>query len=235
MSEVRAGDFIGSPVLEIPGNFEGTFLERHNRFLVSVRVGDRVELVHLHDPGRLKELMYLGNRVLLRKTQGRKTNYSVTALLDQEEWVLVDSRFHNRVAERLLGNRVRRREVEFLGKRMDFLTDGLVEVKGCTLKRGDVALFPDAPTLRGREHMKVLREAVRKGMGALVLVLVFHKYARCFCPNWATDPLFSESFEKAIHEGVKFQAFSLYFDGERLWLTGEVPLCGSELCSRHSS
>ena len=32
----------------------------------------------------------------------------------------------------------------------------LIEVKGCTLEKDGVALFPDAPTLRGLKHVRVL-------------------------------------------------------------------------------
>ena len=36
---------------------EGQFVERHNRFLLLVRMGDREERAHLPNPGRIKALI----------------------------------------------------------------------------------------------------------------------------------------------------------------------------------
>ena len=43
-----------------------------------------------------------------------------------------------------------------IGKsRIDFVLDGiLLEVKGCSLVKDGVALFPDAPTERGTRHVE---------------------------------------------------------------------------------
>jgi len=57
----------GKVILEIQGDAEGIFLERVNRFLARVKIGEREEYAHVHDPGRLKELLYPGNSVILKR------------------------------------------------------------------------------------------------------------------------------------------------------------------------
>ena len=137
-------------------SFEGVVLQRPNRFVVSVaRAGSSLEC-HLHDPGRLKELIYPGNSVLFRKTTGVRTSFSITAARKGADWILTDSRFHNAIAKRFLSGDARA-EVRLGKSRIDFLEgDRYVEVKGCSLETGGTAMFPDAPSVRATRHLKEL-------------------------------------------------------------------------------
>ena len=50
-----------SPVIDIPWDVEAVFQARPNRFIGMVDIpelGLSQEKVHVHDPGRLKELLY---------------------------------------------------------------------------------------------------------------------------------------------------------------------------------
>ncbi|BCU69684.1 hypothetical protein KN1_09810 [Stygiolobus caldivivus] len=134
---------------------------RPNRFLVVTKSG---RLCHLHDPGRLKELIYRGNKVLIRETQGkRKTSCQVTAAWSGKEWVLTDSSIHNEVARKFLPAGAKA-EVKIGKSRVDFMFDNtFVEVKGCTLVKDGKALFPDAPTKRGKRHLEELIELKKEG------------------------------------------------------------------------
>lgn len=60
------------------------------------------KLCHLHDPGRLKELIYPGNKILVREVNGnkRKTLCQVTAVWNNL-WVVVDSSIHNDTAKKI--------------------------------------------------------------------------------------------------------------------------------------
>ncbi|MEQ9715705.1 MAG: hypothetical protein ABGF52_09250 [Candidatus Asgardarchaeum sp.] len=46
----------------------GRLIRRLNRFVLQVEVNGNMENSHLRDPGRLKELMIPGNKVLLKLT-----------------------------------------------------------------------------------------------------------------------------------------------------------------------
>jgi sugar fermentation stimulation protein A len=201
--------------------------------------------VHVHDPGRLKELLYPGNEVLLRKasTAGRKTEWDLVAAKSVGDWVLVHTGFHRGLAETILRSpgisplgemEEIVPEVKRNGSRLDFLLRGKdgretwLEVKGCTLVVDSVALFPDAPTERGLRHVRELIELAKSGENASLLILVFLKSAECFRPNVDTDPAFSDAFYEALNQGVGIHPVILGYREGHIRYEGEIPVCCSE-------
>ena len=81
---------------------EARIIDRPNRFLVVAHNGKEEIRCHLHDPGRLRELIYPGNTVLIRQQAGAKTGYSVTAARAGSQWVITDTRFHHPIARHFL-------------------------------------------------------------------------------------------------------------------------------------
>ena len=196
--------------------------DRPNRFVVITKRGKRC---HVHDPGRLKELIYPGNRVLVRAKKGKKTDCWVTAAWADGIWVLTDSSVHNDIARKFLPSNARA-EVKLGDSRFDFaFDDTFVEVKGCSLVKDGKALFPDAVTERGRRHMLELAELTKQGKKAIVLVLVTRPDADCFSPNFETDPKFSEAFIEALKSGVKVIVKKLELRGNAVYYAGDLPLC----------
>jgi len=198
------------------------FKRRLNRFLGVAEVEGEEVLVHIHDPGRLAELLFPGSTVWLRRKAGGKAPYYLLAVELPEELVLVDSAMHNKIAVWLVeeghvfkGYSVAKTEPSYGRGRFDLLLrrpDGglaLVEVKGVTLEVDGVALFPDAPTARGARHMEELARAAAEGYEAHVLFLVLRRRARLFSPNWALDAKFAEALAKAADAGVKIAAVKL--------------------------
>lgn len=207
------------------GLVQGTVIDRPNRFLVNVDVDGRKIPCHLHDPGRLRELIFPGNRVLIRRTDGIKTAHSITASLDIDEWILTDTRVHSEVASRFLPGEIKR-EVPIGNHRIDFQWNRtLIEVKGCTMMRGEAATFPDAPTRRGREHIELLRNHLSLGEESALIILVFRKSARCFIPNGETDPDFSREFYGAIEDGVEVFIPILSFEEGKILFQGSIGVC----------
>lgn len=204
---------------------EGTVIDRPNRFIVNVKAdGERIQC-HIHDPGRLEELIYPGNRVLIRETPGNKTHFSVTAAFNDGKWIITDTRIHSDIASKFILTDAKR-EVQVGRKRLDFkIGDHYVEVKGCTLMVNGKAMFPDSPTLRGKEHMDLLAELVKSGAGASVLILVMRDDVKCFSTNSATDPEFSRSFARALREGVRARILRFGMEGNAVIFRGEIGLC----------
>ncbi|MCG3108178.1 Sugar fermentation stimulation protein [Metallosphaera sp. J1] len=193
---------------------------RSNRFMVKMQ--SRL-ICHLHDPGRLKELVYPGNRVLVRETRGIKTSCSVLAGWDGE-WVIIDSRFHPVIARRFLPPDAES-EVRVGHSRLDFhFNDTWVEVKGCSLVRNGIALFPDAPTRRGERHLRELIKLREEGHDAMLMILVMRP-ATCFLPNKDTDPSFSEAFWEALDRGVKLTIKSFKLEGRDIVYVSDIGLC----------
>ena len=63
-------------LLEIAHDETGEFISRPNRYLAEIKMKNQIELVHVHDPGRLKELLLPNAKVYLKKAlnTNRKTN-----------------------------------------------------------------------------------------------------------------------------------------------------------------
>jgi sugar fermentation stimulation protein A len=218
--------------MKIINLMEGTFKERPNRFTVIFEAEGALEMAHLRDPGRLKELLFPGARLLLRPAQNlanRKTKYDVIAVWSEGIWVLINSGFHSDLAGELIesgsidelsGYEVEKREYTFGKSRIDFLLKSsgnkvektmnkmLLEVKGCTLVEGGQARFPDAPTLRGKKHLEELIKAKNEGINSAVLFIIPRGDAKIFSPNWEMDPDFSSTLKQAEKENVLIIAYS---------------------------
>ena len=95
-------------VAHIPAEMEGIFVERPNRFLGRVQLEGEGKAVpvHIHDPGRLREILFPGNRVLLHRVSGtrRKTAWDLVAGQCNGHWVLVHSSHHRAIAETILSH-----------------------------------------------------------------------------------------------------------------------------------
>lgn len=215
----------GSVVYSFPeGFFESIVIDRPNRFLVNVNTKKGPLKCHIHDPGRLKELIFEGNRVLVRPTNGIKTQNSITAALDSGEWILTDTRVHSQVASVFLPEKVER-EVTIGNHRLDFrFNNTLIEVKGCTMLKNGIATFPDAPTKRGKEHLQLLRSHSENGGKSLIIILVFRANASSFEPNNVTDPGFSKEFVSAIRGGVEYFIPRFSFENGSVVYRGQIDL-----------
>ncbi|MBN2093741.1 DNA/RNA nuclease SfsA [candidate division KSB1 bacterium] len=233
-------------IIPIPYDAEAIFKTRPNRYLgivdiISPEIQHNVP-VHIHDPGRLKELLYPENQILLRSVPGshRKTQWDVLAAHYDTQWVLIHSGYHRSIAEQILKNPVLSpyptirkcvAEVPLNDSRLDFLLElqnakqVWVEVKGCTLAQNRVALFPDAPTKRGAKHLKTLIETKANGFEAAVLILIFRTDVDCFMPNQVTDPDFSFLFNQAIKMGVEVHPYILSYSNNNIYFNRKTSVC----------
>ena len=75
-----------------------------------------------------------------------------------------------------------------------------------TLVERGVALFPDAPTVRGRRHLNELAEIAAGGERAMLLFVVQRADARRVAPARAIDPAFAEALTEARRAGVLLRA-----------------------------
>ena len=203
---------------------KGRYINRPNRFTVEFfDQENQKQLAHLHDPGRLKELLLENVELLVKyiptyKKTNRKTKYDIIAVKYHDEWVLLNSAYHNDLVEEIIEEKlideleefkVKKREYTYQKSRFDFLLENdndeemLLEVKGCTLVINKVALFPDAPTKRGTKHVTELTSAKKDGNLASIIILVLQNNVKCFTPNQRTDKDFSDSLKDAFDNGVK--------------------------------
>jgi sugar fermentation stimulation protein A len=100
----------------------------------------------------------------------------------------------------------------------------LIETKSITLVEEGVALFPDAPTARGRRHLRALMEAVAQGLRAAVVFVAQREDARCFRPYDAVDPEFGRALRAAAAAGVEVWAYRCRVACDEVEIAGAIPV-----------
>ena len=120
-------------------------------------------------------------------------------------------------------------EVRFGASRLDFYAENdrqrlFVEVKGVTLRQGEWAVFPDAPTVRGTKHMGELVQAVAQGYRAMALLIVQMGGCTAFRPNWETDPAFCQALRDARAAGVEVRAVDCRVTPNTVTANRELPV-----------
>lgn len=101
---------------------------------------------------------------------------------------------------------------------------GFIEVKGCTLEEGGLALFPDAPTERGVKHLRELIACRRAGYEAAVCFVIQMAGMRAFSPNDRTHPGFGAALREAARAGVRVLAVECAVAPGSLVMTKPVPV-----------
>ncbi|MBQ6899010.1 MAG: DNA/RNA nuclease SfsA [Clostridia bacterium] len=204
---------------------QGIFLSRPNRFIAKVLIDGKEETVHVKNTGRCRELFVPGCTVYLEKSENlsRKTPFDLIAVEKNTAkgtiLINMDSQIPNACCADFLPrsglfspDAEIKREVKFGSSRFDIcVTDGdrksFVEVKGVTLERDGLALFPDAPTERGVKHVRELIEARNQGFGAYIIFIIQMTGVHTFTPNREMHPEFADALLEAQKAGVKILAF----------------------------
>lgn len=227
--------------MELDGNLkEVTFLRRLNLFLIEARIGSRKVDCFIPNPARLKELLLPGARIFLREVEGvgRKTKYELVLLLHKGKRSIIDSRFANRIFQEALeqnlikelkGYKILQHQPRFGRSRLDFLlekgtTKCLVEVKCTSLPRGNVAIFPDAPTQRGKRQLLDLILATKRGFRAAIVFIAQAEGVKSLYPNVEVDPGFCELLGQAVTQGVRPLAYACRFRKDEIRLGERIPI-----------
>ena len=210
---------------------EAIFIERPNRFIARVKIdgAEEVELVHVKNTGRCRELLLPGAEVILEdcieKNQNRKTRYDLIAVKKNGMWVNIDSQAPNKVVKEWLikqGYDCIKPEYAFGNSRMDFYMEKgkqkyLMEVKGCTLEIDGVGYFPDAPTERGVKHLRELAVACGQGYKCLIAFVIQMEEISEVRPNTAMQPEFGIALEEAKDAGVEVLSLKCHVGMDRLY------------------
>ncbi|HCT64844.1 MAG TPA: DNA/RNA nuclease SfsA [Lachnospiraceae bacterium] len=203
---------------------QAIFLKRPNRFIAIVNIDNQEETVHVKNTGRCKELLTEGAKVILEKSDNpkRKTRYSIIAVYKGNMLINMDSQVPNAVvAEALREGKILeigevsliKREVTYSKSRFDIYYEksekkGFIEVKGVTLERDGVALFPDAPTIRGLRHVHEMIKAKQEGYEANLILLIQMDGIEHFMPNKEMDKEFASALSLANKKGVNIMAYN---------------------------
>jgi len=187
----------------------GQFRNRINRFVVDCLVAGKPTRAYLPNPGRLWELLLPHYPLYLipNSPHARTYPYTVVAVKKEEHVVLLHTHQANTVAQYLLhqgkipgleGAVITDREVKMGHHRFDFqLRQGdqtiLLEVKSCTLFGTRLAMFPDAVTIRGKEHINHLAALSSARLTGAILFVVSTAHVPYFFPNYHRDLEFART------------------------------------------
>lgn len=203
---------------------EAIFLNRPNRFIANVLLDGNIETVHVKNTGRCKEILTEGTTIFLEEShnKNRKTKYSLISAYKGNKLINIDSQVPNVVVfdgikeckiNEFKNITFLKREVNFDKSRFDLYYEknnekGFIEIKGVTLEKDGISMFPDAPTERGTKHLEELIKAVREGLKGYIFFLIQMDDIKYFTPNFSMDKKFSETLIKASEHGVGIVAYN---------------------------
>ncbi len=195
----------------------GRIIQRLNRFMVLVEVNNEKTCAHLPNSGRLLTILHPGNTAFLRKYDRRpwrKSIYSVFAVKHENIMVIVDAQFSNILVKKAIKHGLfsdlsdykitkENFKIESSNVKLDFMLmkdskKFYIEVKSVTHVVDNIALFPDAPTMRGRKHILQLISLSRHGFKTGIIFSVQRPDATMVKPNIKIDPKFAKLLKKAI-------------------------------------
>lgn len=222
------------------------FIERPNRFLLRCKLlhSNEEVLVHLPDPGRLKELLVPETIVWLLENNdpNRKTKW--TAVLCENEMktglVSINTTYPNQlikivlqeeILEELKGWHYKRAEYKLGHSRWDFLLENdeneqmLLEVKSVTLAKNGRGMFPDAVTKRGTRHVQELSSLAEEGTyKAAILFVVQREDVDFVTPAYHIDKDFASALKKAKEAGVLLLARTCKIREDSIEIGEKVPV-----------
>lgn len=201
----------------------GVFHARPNRFIAHIEIDGKLEICHVKNTGRCRELLPAGAAVYCADclSPARKTRYDLIAVQKGSRLINMDSQAPNAAAKDWLlsgglGDIEKLKpETAFGDSRFDFsfYKDGrlcFLEVKGVTLETDGVCAFPDAPTQRGAKHLRELATLSQQGYGAYVLFVIQMADVTYLHPNDSTDPAFGKALREAADAGVTILAYDCH-------------------------
>jgi sugar fermentation stimulation protein A len=220
----------------------GRLIRRYKRFLADIELaGGEVVTAHCPNSGSMKGCARPGNQVLLSFNDNphRKLRYTWELTQVNGLWAGVNTGLPNRLAREaieegivveLAGYENIRPEVRYgENSRIDLLLSGslglcYVEVKNVTLVENDVAMFPDAVTLRGQKHLRELMQVVREGNRAVIFFVVQRLDAHSLAPADGIDPEYGRLLRLAVNNGVEALAYQARVEPGEISLSHRLPV-----------
>lgn len=217
---------------------QGIFRSRPNRFIAHVEIDGQVEICHVKNTGRCRELLQDGAVVWVQTHDdpARKTKYSLITVEKGPYLINMDSQAPNKAVEEWLPRSglfeeitLIKREKTYGNSRFDLYVEAdgrrcFMEVKGVTLENDGVVSFPDAPTERGAKHLQELGVCIRDGYEAFVVFVIQMQPVQYFTPNRERDPNFAAALKQAGENGVQILAVDCKITPDSMEIDQFVPV-----------
>ncbi|MBC2716089.1 MAG: DNA/RNA nuclease SfsA [Desulfobacteraceae bacterium] len=235
--------------LILPDLIPGKLIKRYKRFLADVEL-ENGEVVTAHCPntGTMKACSEPGRKVYLSFHDNPKRKYKYTWEIIKMPTSLVG--VNTLIPNRLVYHSIKagrlepfaeydevRSEVKVGEKhRLDLMLSKngpnpyypdpcYIEIKNCSLVEDGTAFFPDAVTVRGRNHLMELQRLAFSGFRTVMFFLVNRMDAKIFKPADHIDPAYGKELRKAYQNGIEIIVYdvSIDLDQRKVVLRKPVP------------
>ncbi len=214
------------------------FINRINRFIAEIEINNKIELCHVKNTGRCKELLIKGTDIFVQENnkENRKTKYSLICVKKGDLLINMDSQVPNYVVKEAIEKKAielfknvsfLKLESKYKNSRFDIYFErntgekGFIEVKGVTLEKDGIVKFPDAPSIRAIKHINELIDAKKEGYEAYILFVVQLKNVKHFEPN---NDDFHKALKDAKNNNVHILAYDCFVSYDEIILKDEVPV-----------
>ena len=218
--------------MNLPALHDGIILSRYKRFLADVKLeSGEVVTAHCPNTGAMTGCWQPGAPVQLSASENpkRKLGWTLERVDMGKGWIGVNT---NR-ANQFICSFIRAGKIKLLcgydqiktepsycppgfeKSRFDLLLGGenrrdcYIEIKNTTLFKDGQAQFPDAKTIRGRKHLKLLQHAVKSGHRAVILFAVNRPEGDVFAVASDVDPDYHQELIYADRAGVEIIALRI--------------------------
>ena len=189
----------------------------------------------MKNTGRCRELLTENAIVFLAESDNpeRKTKYDLVSVVKNGMMINMDSQAPNIAAgeylRKIYPHGIIRPETKYGKSRFDFYVENgdekiFVEVKGVTLEKDSLALFPDAPTERGVKHINELAECLNDGYKAKILFVIQMENISAFSPNDEMHRQFGDALRNAENAGVEILAVNCIVTEDSMVIKENVPI-----------
>ena len=156
-----------------------------------------------------------------------KTDYRLFSIKINEEFsTIIDTNMQMRAFEKTLelgvvpwlkNCRCVKRNVRLGKSVIDYLIkcdkkEIYLEVKSAVKRKNIFAMYPDAPSERGRKHIIELKNAIKRGKNAMVVFISSLPNVKAFKPSEEIDPMLNEILKMAYKNGLKINSLNIYYN-----------------------
>lgn len=218
----------------------GRLIKRYKRFLSDIQLDNgEIVVAHCTNSGSMKTCLEDNAEVYLSPAQDpkRKTKYTWEMIKLNEKWVGINTMHPNRITfEAIKNNEIPQlsgyedvqREVKVGKSRIDIMAQKpdetcFIEVKNVTMKDGNMALFPDAVTTRGKKHLDELIQLKKEGIRAVMVYIIQRMDVDTFAPAEDIDPIYARTLRKAYQNGVEIIPLQVTVSPHEIKIHKELP------------
>lgn len=198
----------------------GIFIkEAKERFIGYVKIGSQIEECYISSSSHLNKLINLINKkVLLIENKGKnlRTKYTVQAVVDKNNTILVNLNFVNSIVYEYLKHVYKnieiRREFNIQNYKSDFYlpeNKTIIEVKSL-LSEANIVTFPLIQGERSVRQLKTIHELLKKGYNVDYYVILLNQCIQKIVPNDKFND-FSSLFKSCIERGLNVKYFNVKF------------------------